>query len=119
MQKAVKAALLSGLVFPGAGQIYLKRYRRGLVLILTVLAALMAVVVRAAVAAFRVLEEMQRAGKTPDPETITTLATQYALPYAAYFQVGSLIIVGCWIFSIIDAYRIGKKTEIQNRKEDI
>ncbi len=37
MDKATKAALFSALLFPGWGQFYLKRYKRGLVFILPVL----------------------------------------------------------------------------------
>jgi len=40
MSNSLKAALLSGLVFPGIGQVVLKRYRRGVVLMLIVLACL-------------------------------------------------------------------------------
>ena len=38
MKNSMKGALLSGLVFPGLGQIALKRYRRGFALMLTVMA---------------------------------------------------------------------------------
>ena len=37
MKKSMKAALLSGLVFPGTGQLYLGQRRRGWALIFSVL----------------------------------------------------------------------------------
>ena len=44
MDKATKAALFSALLFPGWGQFYLKRYKRGLVFIVPVLASALALV---------------------------------------------------------------------------
>jgi hypothetical protein len=39
MKKSTKAALLSGLIFPGIGHMVLKSYRRGFVLVLLALVA--------------------------------------------------------------------------------
>ena len=36
MKNSLKGALLSGLVFPGLGQVVLKHYKRGFALMLTV-----------------------------------------------------------------------------------
>jgi len=40
MKKSVKAALLSGVLGAGSGHLYLKRYRRGVILIVSTLSAL-------------------------------------------------------------------------------
>ena len=46
MNNSLKGALLSGLVFPGLGQIMLKHYKRGFVLMLAITATLMAVLIK-------------------------------------------------------------------------
>ena len=48
MNTAIKAALLSALVFPGSGQIYLKRYWRGLIMMLLAGLSLVVIIVMAA-----------------------------------------------------------------------
>jgi len=59
MSKSLRAALLSGLVFPGLGQIVLEHYKRGVVLMLTVLACLSVVVVKAVQQALTILDRIQ------------------------------------------------------------
>ena len=46
MNNALKGALLSGLVYPGLGQVVLKHYKRGAALIITITAALLAVLIK-------------------------------------------------------------------------
>jgi len=46
VKKASKAALLSGLIFPGIGHMVLKQYLRGSVLMLSALAAFSVIVTR-------------------------------------------------------------------------
>ncbi len=59
MKTAIKAALLSALVFPGVGQMYLKRYVRGLIPMVLILAGLGVLIVQATVGAFQDLDKMQ------------------------------------------------------------
>jgi hypothetical protein len=46
MKKSSKAALLSGLIFPGIGHMVLKQYLRGSVLMFSALAAFSVIVTR-------------------------------------------------------------------------
>ena len=46
MRASQKGALLSGLVFPGAGQIALKHYKRGIALVFAVTIGMVAMVVK-------------------------------------------------------------------------
>ena len=114
MKNALKGALLSGLVFPGLGQIILKHYKRGIVLMLTVSASLIAIAIKAAQYAFTVLEKIELAGGVIDLKTITDAATQASsTSNNLVFNLGFLVIVVCWIFGIVDAYRIGKKMDLE------
>ena len=58
MPNSFKAALLSGLVFPGLGQIVLKHHKRGIALMLVVLACLMAIVVKGVQQGLVILEKI-------------------------------------------------------------
>ena len=72
MSRALKASLLSALVLPGAGHLYLRRYLRGLVLAALALAALWFVLAETlAVATGRAADLLpaldRRAGSYSDP----------------------------------------------------
>lgn len=103
MKTEVKAALLSGFVFPGLGQIYLKRYLRGLFFITLVLLGLMIVVGIATVGALESLRAVQIEGGTVDMNKISNLATTYSTQKGIYLRVIFLFIACCWIYSVIDA----------------
>lgn len=120
MSNALTAALLSGLVFPGLGQVVLKRYRRGVVLMLIVSACLSVVVVKALQRAFAVLDvalnQIELAGGAIDLDAILNAATQSsATSDNLVFNYASLLLIVCWIFAIVDAYRIGKKRDLEEQ----
>ncbi len=108
MNAAVKAALLSGFVFPGAGQMHLKRYGRGLIMMMLVLLGLIIIVVKAVGSALEGLKTLQ-VGGSPDMNAISNIATTSSKNILTDYWPISLLIVCCWIFSVIDAYRIGKR----------
>lgn len=114
MKNALKGALLSGLVFPGLGQLALKRYPRGFALLLTVLAALCVMIATAVQQAHAILDRIETAGGLPDNDTITQAATQAAAASdSPVITAVTLLIVVCWIVGIIDAYRIGKQMDLK------
>ena len=112
MKNSLKGALLSGLVFPGLGQIILKHYKRGLALMLTVSAGLLIIIVKAVQQAVTILEKIEAQGGAIDMNTISKAATQASTTSdSLIFYLALLLIILCWIFSVIDAYRIGKKKD--------
>ena len=117
MKSAVKAALLSGLLFPGLGQMYLKRYTRGLSIIIVVVLGMILVIGMATVGALDSLKKIQAEGGNADMDTILNLAATSSSHYAAYSNMILLFIAFCWLFSVIDAYRIGKRSLLKARDE--
>jgi hypothetical protein len=110
----LKGALLSGVIFPGLGQVILKHYKRGIVLMLTVFASLVVMVLKAVQHAFTILEKIELAGGVIDIQTITAAATEAsATSDSLIYNLLLLLIVICWIFGIVDAYRIGKKKDLE------
>jgi len=62
VKNSLKGALLSGLLFPGAGQFWLGRRITGTALLLATVAALAAVVSKAAQQAYLILERAESEG---------------------------------------------------------
>jgi hypothetical protein len=112
MRPSLKGALLSGLIFPGLGQIVLKRYQRGAVLIAAVLISMTIIVVEAVRLALIILAQIEAEGGPIDIGTVSAAAARASTASSSLTINGLFaVILGCWIFAIIDAYRIGKKTD--------
>lgn len=99
MKPALKAALISALVFPGLGHIYLKRAARGCLFLLPTLVALTCIVMRVLERTRALLEQVQ-AGSD-----LELLADQLT---AAAPSVAITVCALCWGGSIIDSFLIQK-----------
>jgi Family of unknown function (DUF5683) len=116
MKNSLKGALLSGLVFPGLGQIVLKRYWRGFALMLAVMAGLYIMIVTAVQQAYAILDSIEAEGGVPDSDTISQAAAQAAAASdSPVIGIVSLLIMVCWIVGIIDAWRIGKQKDLEGQ----
>jgi hypothetical protein len=114
MNNSLRGAFWSGLVFPGLGQVVLKRYKRGAVIMLTVLAGLSVIVVQAVQKAFIILEKIKLEGGTIDMDMILDAASQASTNSdSLIFSFAVLLITFCWIIGIVDAYKIGKKKDLE------
>jgi TM2 domain-containing membrane protein YozV len=112
MKKSLKGALLSGLVFPGLGQLWLKRYLLGMALVIATCGAAAVVVARAAHEAVRLIEKAESAGATVDIVAIVNSAgTLSSAPADAGTTAAMLLMVGCWILSMVDAYIAGSRED--------
>jgi len=108
MKHALKAVLLSALVLPGLGQYVLGRRRRGAVLIGIVLTALIVIVVQATRIALGILSRLEAGGTALDMPAITAAAHDAMQGTgSASIQAMLVLLVVCWLFAIVDAYRIG------------
>ena len=116
MKTSIKAALLSALVFPGLGQMYLKRYVRGLIPMVFILTGLGVLIVQATVGALQVLDkiQIQLQGGTVDMNAVSNLAAGSSTHGDPYSSLISLGIAVCWVFSVIDAYLLGKEKDRRN-----
>jgi len=116
MNNSLKGALLSGLLFPGLGQVFLKHYKRGIALMLTVLVSLLVIVVEAVQKAFTILEKIESEGGTIDMNSISNAATQASTTSGSLiFSFALLLIIFCWLIGVVDAYRIGKKKDMEQQ----
>ena len=111
MKTSIKAALLSGFVFPGLGQMYLRRYVRGLVPMVLVLICLGVLIARVTASALQGLHTMQLQGGNVDMNAVANLAAASSSQGDGYSSLIWLGIAGCWLFAVIDAYRLGKEKD--------
>ena len=116
MNKSLKGALLSGLVFPGVGQVVLKHYKRGLAIMLAVLVSLSVIVVKAVQLALAILEKIDLEGGAINIDTISDTVTQVSTNSGDLtLNFFLFLIIACWIIGTVDAYRIGGKKDIEER----
>ena len=115
MNNSLKGALLSGLIFPGLGQVALKHYKRGGVIMLTVIVSLAVVVVKAVQHALAILEKIELEGGIISINTILDAATQASADSGSLtFNLLFLLIGACWIIGTVDAYIIGRKIDFES-----
>ena len=118
MKSSVKGALLSGLVFPGLGQIALKRYKRGVLIIAATLASLFGLVAKGVQLALAILEKIQSEGGAIDMTAISEAANQASTPSGSLiFNLVFLLVILCWVIGIVDAYLIGRKKDIEEKSK--
>ena len=105
-------------VFPGVGQLYLKRYWRGLVIIFFVFTGLGYIIWSVTVSALNRLDEVmvKMQGGTPNLQELSDIVGSKMLTTGAYIDAVFYVIVCFWIFAVIDAYRIGKQREFQDEQ---
>jgi len=112
MKKSSKAALLSGLIFPGIGHIFLREYFRGSALVVLSLAALSVVVAKAYQHAMLIVDRVvsgdisMEAGAIAQAVSNSTTAADSLVENAAV-----IVLVACWLGGIMDSYRLGAVQE--------
>lgn len=115
MRKSITAALLSALVFPGAGHLYLRSYLPGSFLLVISAAAFIDFIRRAWHEAELIREQLIdqiNAGGIIDLEVLirhTTASLDHIDRQP--FTLATFILLACWLIGIIDSHRLGKKIE--------
>lgn len=109
MKKSTKAALLSGLVFPGIGHLYLKRYVPGILLSVGSAAAIYYIFSAIMDTALTVAEKIQSGAVSPDVAAITDLLSQQPGGSEQSANVATLVLMVFWLVGIVDSYRKGRE----------
>ena len=119
MKVSSKAALLSAFAFPGVGQLYLKVYWRGLVIMLISFVGLGYLIWSATVSALQPLDEViiKMQSGTMNVQEISGIVGSKTLITAPYHDAVLYFIACLWIFAIIDAYIIGKQIETKKKRD--
>ena len=106
MNRSVKAALISALVFPGAGHLYLKRGARALLFLLPTLAAVVVFLNDAMAQATTIANEIMAGTMAPDPVAMAARLEQHGGSSLATLAAG--VMVACWIGAAVDAWMLGR-----------
>ena len=112
MNKATKAALYNLLLFPGWGQIYLKKYKKGIAIIIAMIAGALSIlwsIVQTTIAFLRISPFRKNAVNF---DAIVKTAI-YSIKHTnrSYLILMLSLVLLLWISSIVDAYTIGKKQQ--------
>ena len=105
MHRGMLAALLSALVWPGAGQLYNREFKKGAFLIGLTLAVAIAVIVATTA-------ELTRQLPTDmgdlDADLVRALPAQLLAARSGTLMVSSLLLLVAWAYGIVDAYMGGR-----------
>lgn len=101
--------MLSALLFPGLGHIYLKKYIQGTVLASISLAGMYYVISKTVEQALQITEKIQSGEVQVDIAAITDLVAKQSSGAEAHFiDIATAVVTICWLIGIFDSYRVGK-----------
>ena len=110
MNLATKAALFNALLFLGWGQIYLKNYKKGILIIVAIIAGVISIlwsVVQTTIALLKVAPLKKGSVNFSAVVNLAIDSIKALNLFHLYLILFFMILL--WIFSIIDAYISGKK----------
>lgn len=111
MNKPLKAALFSAFIFPGTGQLWLKKYFTAVYFAFFSCIGLYLLFSDLLSRAQEILEEVQLSEVTMDLASITELVQQQSAITPGSLTPAFTIFLVAWLVSVIEAYRVGKKLE--------
>ncbi len=115
MNLATKAALFNALIFPGWGQIYLKKYKKGILIIIAISAGVISILWSVAQATINILKIAPIKKGTVTFFAVVQLAIDAVKALNLFYLYLILFfMILLWILSIIDAYHIRKKRNDEN-----
>ena len=114
MKKAVVSPLCSGLVIPGLGQIINQDLKKGII----ILAAVFLLFVMGIIKLAYLINAVFRTGNVDlsDPEMIMD-RLRAEDPSTLWFMAAVFVVI--WLFSVLDAYRRGRKIDKSEEGESI
>ena len=116
MKNSTKGVLLSALVFPGLGQVVLKRYLPGFSIMLVVVTALIMLVREALRQAHAILARLEAEGGPVDMAAITEAAQKAAEESgSATSTVALLLLVASWCIGVFHAWYTGRKMDSETK----
>ena len=111
MTKSLKAALISGLVFPGAGHIYLKKYLVGVVLLLVAGASVYSLSITVVDTALSVANQIESGNIAMDENAISRSIEQTSQSSSTASNLAYVALMLSWVIGIVDSYRVGRDIE--------
>lgn len=120
MKNRLKGIFLSGFVCPGLGQIALEQYKRGAVFVFAVSVSLLVIFIKIVQHVFAIVEKIKFDGGVIDINSISDALNKTSIISGnIILNFFIFIILFCWIFSIIDAYKIGRKKDLTEQSDSM
>jgi TM2 domain-containing membrane protein YozV len=110
MNIAMKASLFNALLFPGWGEIYLKKYKRGILIIIATAAGILSVLWSIIQTTIKILRFAPFKKGTVTVSAVFQLAIDSIKAMdLSYLLLIIFSMIFLWIISIVDAYLLGKE----------
>ena len=111
MNKSMKGALLSALVFPGVGQISIGHKKRGWFIIFVNCIFLYMIISEIIEQASSLVEKMQKNGVALDYESISNKTSELvSFSDNSSLNILLMLLIFSWIASVVDAYILAKQS---------
>lgn len=110
MSRSLIAALLSAFVFPGAGQMYLRRRARACLYALPAAACAVYFVSQMLTRISPMVDQISSGAMAFDPAAIAAQLEQHG--GSARMDMALSIMVLCWVASIVDAWWCGRRVAV-------
>jgi TM2 domain-containing membrane protein YozV len=115
VKRSTKAVLLSGLVFPGTGHMYLKRWMAGILLFGIAACASWYIGAVVMETASVIAEKIQSGAVTPDMDVITKLVAEQSSGTEQAIKLAKIVWLACWVIGIVGSYRQGRaRDQLEN-----
>jgi len=111
MNKPLKAALFSALIFPGLGQLLLKKYFSAVFYAFFACVGAYLLFSDLWSRAQEILDKIQAGEVAADLASITELVHQQTVTATTSSSPALTILLITWLVSIIEAYRVGRKLD--------
>ncbi|GAB6040998.1 hypothetical protein [Endothiovibrio diazotrophicus] len=119
MKKSTTAVLLSALVFPGLGHLYLKRYVAGGLLLLVTSVALYFIVSAAVDTAMDIVGELEGGSVPLDTASIAGMVEQRSHGDGRWTDFASWALLAFWVIGIVDSFRLGRRVDrVEERRDE-
>jgi len=109
MSTQIKAALFSAFIFPGAGQLLLKKYFSAIYYAGFACVGLYLFFSDLMTRAQTIIDKVSTGEVSSDFTTVTELVYQASVTNTESLTPGLIIILVAWVVSVLEAYRMGKK----------
>ena len=116
MKRSTKAVLLSALVFPGSGHLYLRRWIEGILLSAVAAVALYMITSVVWHTAMDIAGQIQSGAIGSDMDTISALVEERLLATEGKTNLATLMLGASWVIGIIGSYWQGRRTEAADEK---
>ncbi|MBU2925495.1 hypothetical protein Q4506_06275 [Colwellia sp. 4_MG-2023] len=108
MKKSIKAALLSALIYPGAGHFFLKKSRVGVIFAGAFSIPLYFVISEIFAKAEKIVDQITRGEIALDPAAISvSLSNSMSGVEGQALDMNIYVLIIVWGIAIIDSYRLG------------